>query len=353
MRTTSKFGQALQSFWPAISLIALIAIATAVVSLLTPSMFQTVWNEILIRIVLVIGLYIFIGNSGIFAFGHVAFACIGGYMAAWLTMDPMFKQIMLTGLPVSVQEGQWSPLIGVLAATAFAAFVALIVGAVIVRLSDIAASIATFAFMIVVNRVYANWDSVTGGVAPLTNIPGFGGLWVTVAFVAVVILVAFLFQRSRYGLMLKASRDDEVAARAAGVSVYGMRLLAFVLSAAVVGCGGALYTFFLGILNVDAFYLSLTFMLLVMLVVGGTESLAGAVLGVVCVSLIAELLRSFERGVAISESVTLSLPLGSQEIGLGIFMVITLIHRSSGLMRGKEIGFPKFLLNHIEKDAAQ
>lgn len=353
MSQNSKFGATLQAFWPAISLIALVALATLIISLLTPATFQTVWNEILIRIVLVIGLYIFIGNSGIFAFGHVAFSCIGGYMAAWLTMDPMFKQIMLTGLPLFVQEQQWSPIVGVIAGAGFAAFVALIIGAVIVRLSDIAASIATFAFMIVVNRVYANWDSVTGGVAPLTNIPGFGGLWTAFAFVALASVLALLFQRSRYGLMLKASRDDDVAARAAGVSVYRMRLMAFVLSAAVMGCGGALYTFFLGILNVDAFYLSLTFMLLVMLIVGGAESLAGAVLGVVTVSLIAEFLRFFERGVTLTDAVRLSLPLGSQEIGLGIFMVITLIYRSNGLMRGKEIALPRFLSNKLAKDATQ
>lgn len=353
MLATTKLGRAVLGIWPAISLIAIVAAATALVAALAPDTFQTVWAEILIRIVLVIGLYIFIGNSGIFAFGHVSFACIGGYMAAWLTMDPMFKQIMLTGLPLFIQESQWSPMAGVLAATVFAALVALVIGAVIVRLSDIAASIATFAFMIIVNRVYANWDAVTGGVAPLTNIPPFGGLSVTLAFVAIAIVVAFLFQQSRYGLMLKASRDDEVAARAAGVAVYRMRLLAFVISAAVMGCGGALYTFFLGILTVDAFYLSLTFMLLVMLIVGGAESLAGAVIGVVCVSLVAELLRAFERGVQIADGVIVSLPLGTQEIGLGAFMVIILIYRSSGLMRGKEIALPKFLNPYAVKEPAR
>ena len=78
-----------------------------------------------------------------------------------------------------------------------------------------------------------------------------------------------------------------------------MRLIAFVLSATLVGVGGGLYAQFLGILTVDPFYLSLSFITIAMLVVGGMASLTGAVTGVVAVTAIVELLRFMERGVTL------------------------------------------------------
>lgn len=336
-----KLKSLLETVWTLFGLIAGLAVVTLFVQLMGTGTVQSFWTEILIRIILVTGFYIFIGNSGVFAFGHAAFACVGGYVAAWLSMDAMFKQIMLTGLPGWVQSAHVAPWLAVFAAMAAAAVAALVVGAVIVRLSDIAASIATFAFLLVVNRIYSNWDSVTGGAAPLTNIPSLGGIWASFVFMAGALVIAWLFQQSRFGLMLRASRDDEVAAMATGISVYRMRLVAFVLSGAVMGCGGAVYSFFLGILTADVFYMSLTFLLLVMLVVGGAESLTGVVVGVVAVSCVSEVLRLGEEGVALPNGDMLALPLGMQQILLGIFMVFVLINRADGITRGSELPLPK------------
>ena len=74
------------------------------------------------------------------------------------------------------------------------------------------------------------------------------------------------------------------------------RLVAFVLSAAIIGLAGALYAHFLGVVNPDAFYMNLTFITLSMLVVGGMNSLSGAVVGVVALSSIIEALRWLEKG---------------------------------------------------------
>ena len=102
-------------------------------------------------------------------------------------------------------------------------------------------------------------------------------------------------------------------------STVRMRLVAFVLSAALVGAGGGLYAQFLGILTVDPFYLGLSFITIAMLVVGGTSSLTGAVLGVVVVTAIIQTLRIFERGIPVGGS-TIALPAGSQELGLGLVL---------------------------------
>ncbi|TNC10307.1 branched-chain amino acid ABC transporter permease [Methylobacterium terricola] len=311
----------------------------AALSLVGGDAVQVTLTEMFIRVVVVVGLFVFIGNSGIISFGQVGFMCIGAYAAAWATAEPSFKQIMLQGLPAVLQENQlpfWAAILGAILLPAIVAFG---LGLAIMRLSGTAASIATFAFLIIVNSVYANWDSVTAGVSSIVGIPTLVGPWTAYAFAGLAILAAYGFQVSRVGLMLRASRDDEVAARACAVKVVRMRLVAFVLSAAITGMGGGLYAQFLGILTVDPFYLSLSFITIAMLVVGGQASLTGAVAGVVAVTAVVELLRLLERGITVGGT-TLALPAGSQEIGLGLVMALILIFRPNGLSRGRELVLP-------------
>lgn len=317
-------------------LIALLTLIAGASLLGNNETLQVTLTEMFIRVVVVVGLYVFIGNSGIISFGQVGFMCIGAYAAAWATAEPTFKQIMLQGLPLFLQENQYPFLAAMAGAMALPAAVALVLGLAIMRLSGTAASIATFAFLIIVNSVYSNWDSVTAGVSSIIGIPTVVGPWTAYVFAAFAIVVAYLFQISRFGLMLRASRDDEVAARASAVKVLSMRLAAFVLSAALVGLGGGLYAQFLGILTVDPFYLNLSFITIAMLVVGGMASLTGAVTGVLAVTAVVEILRFLERGFPVGDG-QLALPSGSQEIGLGVVMALILIFRPNGLARGREL----------------
>ncbi len=293
-------------------------------------------TEMLLRMTIVIGLYVFIGNSGILSFGHIGFVCIGAYAAGWATADPDWKQLMLTGLPNFLQEEQYPFLVAQAGAMLLPAVVALAFGAAIMRLRGIAASIATFAFLLIIQSFYSNWDSVTAGASSLARLPTIVDPWIGLGFAAGAIAVAYLFQISRWGLMLRASRDDEVAAKASAVRVVRERLIAFVLSAAIVGAGGGLYAEFLGSMTVDEFYLEMTFVTLAMLVVGGIGSLSGAVVGVVVVTFVVEFLRTLEHGVALGAN-TFALPSGSQEIGLGVIMALILILRPTGLTRGREL----------------
>jgi branched-chain amino acid transport system permease protein len=223
-------------------------------------------------------------------------------------------------------------------AAALAGAAALAFGIVITRLSGIAASIATFAFLVVVNSIYANWDSVTAGTSSMVGIPTIVGPWVALAFAAVAVILAYLFQISGYGLMLRASRDDEVAAASSAIDVRRVRLAAFTLSGFVVGAAGGVYAHFLGILTTDVFYLDLTFITIAMLIVGGIGSLSGAVVGVVFITLVTEVFRAGEAGFSIG-GYALNLPRGAQEIGLGVLMALVLIFRPEGVMGGRELPF--------------
>jgi branched-chain amino acid transport system permease protein len=145
---------------------------------------------------------------------------------------------MLTGLPDFLRDQQYPFPIVVASAGVLAAAVALGLGLVIIRFSGVAASIATFAFLVVVNSVYSNWDSVTGGASSIVGIPTVATPGVVLIFAITAILAASLFQNSRYGLMLRASRDAEVAGKAVAVNIVKVRLIAFVPSAFIVGIGG-------------------------------------------------------------------------------------------------------------------
>ena len=336
---TGRVRQWIDAIWLPAFLCAGLATCVGIGQLVESDSTSVTLTEMLIRLGVVVGIYIFIGNSGIMSFGQIGFMCIGAYATAWATLDPNWKQIMLQGLPYFLKDATYPFPVPMLMGATLAAAVALVFGFPVMRLSGIAASIATFAFLVVINSVYSNWDAVTAGTSSIVGIPTFINPWGGLAFACVSIVVACVFQRSQIGLMLRASRDDEIAARASAAAVERVRLTAFVISAFLIGAGGSLYAQFLGILTADTFFMGLTFITLAMLVIGGIGSLTGAVVGTVAVTLIIEILRGLEGGVVVAGA-RLALPAGSQEIGLGVVMALILIFRAQGLVGGAEVPAP-------------
>jgi len=320
--------------------IALTLILVGVVGLTWASgaaVFAQTVTDTLIRIMLVVGLYIFIGNSGVLAFGHIAFTLIGAYGTAWLTLS-VFKKSFALKLPLILAEHQYAVFPSAIAAALLASLVALVVGVPIMRLSGIAAAIASLAVLGMFHTFYNNWSGWTMGAATLPGLPLYVDMWVALGWVAFALFVAFAYQRSRFGLALRATREDEFGARAAGINIARQRLIAFVLSAFFMGLAGVLHAHFLGSIAVKSFWLGLTFTSLAMLIIGGQRSLTGAVTGAVVISGITEVLRQMEGGFTLG-GVTLALPLGSQELGIALVMLLVLIFRPAGLTGGRELAF--------------
>jgi branched-chain amino acid transport system permease protein len=328
-----------RAYWPPVLWsIALLIIVVLVMSFGSLTLQKTLIDA-LIKLMVVVGLYVFIGNSGILSFGHIGFMMLGAYAAAWMTCCPRTKKLFIPGLPDYLLTHQFPFMASVIISGLFAAFIAWIAGIALMRLSGIAASIGTFAFLMVLYAFYLRWDPWTRGASTMTGLPVETNAWVMLGFIVVVMFGAFLYTRSRFGLSLKASRDDEVASKAAGVNVFGQRLLSFVISAFIVGMAGALFGHFLGILVVDSFYLPLTFITLSMLVVGGMQSLSGAVLGSIVISTLFEALRQLEVGIPIGTA-HVALPGGGREVGIGILMLVILIFRRTGLTANQELYWP-------------
>ena len=328
----------LRQFWTPIALsAALLAIVVGVWASGDGILARTV-TDALIRVVLVVGLYIFIGNSGVLSFGHIAFMLVGAYGTGWLTLS-VFKKSFALQLPDILASYQYPVFPSAIAAATLAAVVAFIVGVPIMRLSGIAASIATLAVLGMFKTFYTNWDAWTMVAGTLPGLPLYVDMWVALGWVVFTLFIAFVYQQSRFGLALRASREDEFAARAAGINISYQRLIAFVLSAFFVGLSGVLHAHFLGIIAVRNFWLGITFISLAMLIIGGQRSLTGAVVGVVVISTVVELLLKVEDGFAIG-ALEISAPPGIQEIGIAIVMLIILIFRPAGIMAGRELPSP-------------
>jgi branched-chain amino acid transport system permease protein len=298
--------------------------------------FNQVIIDVFVRVILVVGLYVFIGNSGVMSFGQIGFTCLGAYVAAWLTINPVMKKMSLPGLPGFIMQAKMPFWEAAIIAALFAGVAALIFGKVLMRLSGIAASIATFAMLAMINTIYSNWDSVTGATSSVVGIPIVRSIWPYFICAAIVIFIAWAHAISRAGLALRAARDEPTAAAASGIDIPKERLVAFVVSGAIMGAGGALTAHSIGVVTPDNFYLSLTFVTLSMLVVGGMGSLTGSVLGVVILSALIQALRSMEAGVQLGDTM-LALPKGLQEIALGIIMIVILALRPAGLFGNREL----------------
>jgi branched-chain amino acid transport system permease protein len=140
-------------------------------------------------------------------------------------------------------------------------------------------------------RLYARRAHLFTGVPLETTLPWAAG-WL---FVTLLVLSRIIY--SPYGRRFRAVREDTIAAQAIGISVLPTRLSAFMVGAFFAGVGGSLYGHYLGSFSPASFYMAYTFSLISMLVIGGMQSLTGAMIGVIAVTLTSEVLRNLERGI--------------------------------------------------------
>jgi branched-chain amino acid transport system permease protein len=221
---------------------------------------------------------------------------------------------------------------------------AFLVGVPLMRLSGLAAGIATFAVLEITHNVLRNWPKIGPGAKTLPLVPETSGfLQVTVGAVAVA-GIAFAYQRSRPGRLLRAAREDPAAAQGSGVNIHRQRLLAFTLSGALAGFGGGLLVHLLGSITTEQVYLDLAFITLAMLIVGGVSSLWGAVVGALFVSGLNSFLAEAEKGVG-----GVDLPTGTRLVTLGFLMALVLLFRPAGITGGRELKLGKVLAHLPEK----
>jgi branched-chain amino acid transport system permease protein len=230
-----------------------------------------------------LGLNLQWGSTGLFNVGVAGFVAIGAYTSALLTTPHAEDRIAGFGLPVAA---------GMIAASVISGIVGLLAGALTLRLRRDYLAITTFGVAVTIQAVANNATRLTGGPFGVQFIPkplqawlGTGLAW-NVAYlglsVSILILVYLTLEKlihSPWGRVLRAIREDEDAAASIGKRVFLFRLQSFVLGSMLMGLGGALYAHFVGFIAPEDFLPILTFQLWAMLIVGGSGSNEGAILG--------------------------------------------------------------------------
>jgi branched-chain amino acid transport system permease protein len=315
---------------PAVLVIAAALLGTAV-SISTQSYF----TDALVKVAIVVALYVFIGNSGVLSFGHVSFVAVGAWTAGVLSVPAAEKPAIMPSLLHVLRDRTVGNLSSLALAALAGGICALAVALPLMRLSGLAAGIATFGVLEITHNLLRYEERIGPGLNTFSSVPETTGLRQAALGALVVIVAAFVYGRSRFGRMLRATREDPAAARAVGVSVYRQRLTAFVLSGLLAGLAGGLYVHLLPI-GTESVYLDLTFITLAMLVIGGTTSLWGAVVGALAVSALDSYLAIAENGTSLF-GWHIDLPAGTRVIVVGALMALVLILRPAGLTGGREL----------------
>jgi len=295
---------------------------------------QTYFTDTLVKVAIVVALYVFIGNSGVLSFGHVSFVALGAWTAGVLSVPAAEKPAIMPNLAHFLLHRHVGNLTSLVLAAAVGGVAAFLVGVPLMRLSGLAAGIATFAVLEITHNVLQYEEKIGPGLNTFSSVPETTGLRQGAIGALVCVVVAYVYARSRFGRVLRATREDAAAARAVGASVYRQRLIAFTISGLLAGLAGGLYIHLLP-LQAGGLYLDLTFITLAMLVVGGTSSLLGAVVGALAISALDSWLSVAENGMSLF-GWHVDFPAGTAELVVGVLMALVLIVKPSGLTGGRE-----------------
>lgn len=274
---------------------------------------------ICVNAILAMTLNFLMGYAGIFSLAHAVFFGVGAYTAAVVSMH-VTPDVFVCALASMALSGALS--------------LALALPALRVRGEYFVA--ASLGLQMLGVTVFSEWRSVTGGLGGITNIPAptvfghaidtsNGFFLLAIAFLAVVGVVLWLLVRSSFGRNLQAIRDSESAALALGKNVKAIKTLSVVVSAALAATAGVVYTFYLSFINVEGFTLDLSVLLMAMVIIGGTGSLFGPLIGAALLMLLPAAL-SFVPGLPQAEVGLV------QQAVYGLVMVLLMIYRPGGIV---------------------
>ncbi len=315
--------------WVFVLLILLGAVCIAVARATLNEYILSIINFVGIYIILAVSLNTTNGFTGLFSLGHPGFMAIGGYVTAILTF-PVNRKAMFLELPpwLSVLELPFLPALVIGAICA--AVMALLVGVTVLRLRGHYLAVATMGFIIIVQVLITNWENVTRGPLGLNGLPALTNLWWVYAWMIATIYVSWKLKFSSLGRSMLAVREDDLAAQCLGVNLSRTRITALVIGAFFAGAAGGLWAHTVTAITPTSFSLILGFNIVVMVVVGGTGSITGALIAALIFSVLTELFRPLEQNLEVY---------GIAEILMALILILILIFRPQGLFGSREPAF--------------
>jgi branched-chain amino acid transport system permease protein len=302
------------------------------------AIFERTITNLFIYIILVVGLQVFMGNSGILSFAHIGFMSIGAYSSGLLSMPIKMKGFVLRDLYPIFENVALDPILSIFIGGIFTAIIAAILTLPLMRLNDAAAVISSFALLMVIHSIVVGWSAVTNGPRTFFGLTKATTVEIALIFSFLTVIFALVYKNSKFGLLLRASRDNDIAAESIGANIVYLRWFAIIASAFLAGIAGGLWGHFITSFSPKSFYLKETFLVISMIIIGGSFTVTGAIAGALLVTIGYEFLRWIEKVIKFSDTITFEF-IGLTEIVLSITIIIFLITKPKGLFPFKEIGY--------------
>lgn len=300
-----------KKFW--MGIIAALAFYGVVKVLLTTGVLSDVNQSTLlligVNIMLAVSLNLITGITGQFSIGHAGFMSVGAYTSAILTLD-----YNVPFVPAIIAGGLLAAVFGVL------------IGMPTLRLNGDYLAIATLGFGEIIRIIMLNTEYV-GGASGLSGIPAKTTWTMLFFFTLIAVVVINNFIRSTHGRACIAIRENEIAAEAMGINTTRYKIIAFTIGALFAGIAGGLSAHTFYVITPGSFNFLKSFEIIVMVVLGGLGSTAGAIVGAVFVTLLYTYLREFPEWRMIIYSIVL---------------ILMMIFRPSGLLGKTKFSLGKF-----------
>lgn len=339
-----------------IGLIAVLMVGLFFANRYIDSYIKRVLNLCAIYAIISLSMNLVNGFTGQFSLGQAGFMALGAYAVGIFTlplgmreqvfyMEPMHPAIANIELPL------WAAII---VGGLVAAFVALLIGAPVLRLRGDYLAIATLGFSEIIRIVLTNAQPITNGALGITKVPGRSNMMLYFGVLIIVVIIMGLLVSSSYGRAFKAIREDEIAAEAMGIGLLKHKLLSFVIGSFFAGVGGGLYAAFLGTVDPKNFMVALTYNFLLIVVLGGMGSISGTVIASFIVTGGLEALRFFDEPLFIGgRQIALFRP-GLRMVIYAIILIAIVLFLPQGIMGRREITWQSIrnLFKKKNKDGA-
>jgi len=268
--------------------------------------------------ILAVSLNLLMGYAGIFSLAHAAVYGIGAYASALVALKLGF--------------GFWG---GLVVAAVAGACAAALVGIPSLRVAGDYYIVASFGLQVVILTVFMNWTDLTNGHAGLAGIPRprvfglvidnpFKYVALSLALAALTYAICHRLTNSAFGRTLRAVREDEIAAQAMGKNVVLIKIVITTISSALGALGGSLYAHYITYINPSSFTLEESIFIASLVILGGTERLAGPVVGAFILLAVPEALKFL----AIPDTVAAPM----RQILYGTLLILFMFVRPEGIL---------------------
>ncbi|MDO4305886.1 MAG: branched-chain amino acid ABC transporter permease [Eubacteriales bacterium] len=274
-------------------------------------------------IIMVTSLNLLVGIMGEFSLGHAGFMSVGAYASAVVSNMLAEKGIPDFLLFVLVL------LIGGIAA----AITGVLVGIPTLKLRGDYLAIVTVAFAEIIRVAFTNFE-ITGGGRTMSGIAKLSDFYWVFWVMVICVTVMYMFIRSRFGRTVKAIREDYIAASASGVNVTFYKVMTFTVSAFFAGIAGAIYAHYMTAMIPTSFNFMYSAEFLTEVIIGGTGSMTGSIIGAAFLSALPEAMRAFSR---------------YRMLGYSVVLVLIMIFRPGGIFGTWEFSLGRILDKITEK----